>query len=131
LLVLGPVLIPTQFVAGQLGLMANYVLLKHSDEIDFLSLFALVGISVTVQFGWAIFLTTAGIETQHLAEILLSWKHFEFASPHKRKLLNKFRKSCRPIVVGYESYFRIKRLSGMKYLNGFMKGTLRVLLTIA
>ncbi len=56
-----------------------------------------------------------------------SWKNIEFSSLHERKYMSRFRKCCRPLKLGIEGTFTIKRLSVLKFMRAIIKGTFRAL----
>jgi len=77
---------------------------------------------------WLVALELSGRLELGSRRLLMSWKNWNWSVPNK-KLLSKFRKSCRPICKRAGSNHLIKRTSVLKFLKGIVRGT-RALLTI-
>jgi len=73
-------------------------------------------------------LSVARNATEQLKEVVLSWKCIKSRSTFESKFMTKFRKSCRRIVIGWDGYYQIEKLSTGKYINGFATSTFRILL---
>lgn len=62
-----------------------------------------------------------------------SWKRssFQFRRSKDTKVLNAFRRSCKPLLISYGRIFKIQRITQLTYSKGIVRGTFRSLLTLA
>jgi len=127
---MGPLLFVGQFLMGHVGLMVNYVLVRHWDDVSIESVVIIVVIWISVQAFWVFTLGLGGKTTQQFGKVVASWKYLRTSSKEESSFMKKFRKSCRPIVIGLEGYIKLRRISACKYLYGYSRSTLRILLTI-
>lgn len=47
-----------------------------------------------------------------------------------RKYMSKFRKSCKPIYLGFPGFMTITHKSVLKYMQGIVRGVFRMLLAL-
>lgn len=62
--------------------------------------------------------------------ILRSWKGVWWGTRKDTRVMNKFRKSCRPVLIHNGSLLVIARITQFKYMKGVVRGTFRSLLTL-
>jgi len=128
MIVYGKMLAPNHTLLGQFILLSNYTLIKQWENSGFfinLMLFAASGIVLCF---WCATLEVSGRFHKSAAKTIQSWKFMKQKSRHDSKLMSKFRKSCRPLAIGFEQIFKIKRLTVLKFIRGVIKGTFRALL---
>jgi len=128
--ILGPMFPVGQGLIGHLGIMVNFVAVRHWNDISLQSIVVILLASISIQLCWVTVLSIAGNATGHFGEILISWKYIKARNVFESRYMKKVRKSCKPIVIGLDGYYKIKRISACKYLNGFARSTFRLLLTI-
>jgi len=128
---IGPLLFIAQVLVGHLGLMVNFVLVRHWDDVSIESVLIILMITIGVQVFWVCVLSLGGNTTQQFGKVVASWKYsLRTGSKRESTFMKKFRKSCRPIVIGLEGYIKLRRISACKYLYGYSRSTFRILLTI-
>lgn len=102
-------------------LLCVIVLVKEWSVLDFPCIFFICSVSPMAWSIWSFILHVGGIFNSDSIKNLRSWKG-------KNRHLNKFRLGCRPLFLGFEGYFVMRRLSMLKFLKGVVRGTMRVLL---
>lgn len=138
-------------VLGHFILFCNYSILKQWDVIDSYTkvggnkwriqsvnynwyIFLIQGMlgtwSILMQIMWGIILQLSGGVYPMVRDTLDSWKFMTCRNVLDKKYMSKFRKSCRPFVVGEEGVFVIKQLSVLKFFRSVVKGTFKALLTL-
>jgi len=127
---MGPLLFVGQVLMGHVGLMVNYVLVRHWNDVSVESIIIIVFISIAVQVFWVFMLSLGGNTTQQFGKVVASWKYLRIGSKEESTFMKKFRKSCRPIVIGLKGYIKLRRISACKYLYGYSRSTFRMMLTI-
>jgi len=120
----------SQGFVSQAILMSNYTLIRHWDKLDRVSSCMLIVISLAFQALWLTVLRCGGLFQMHSVRTLKSWKYLKFNSKSDAKYVSKFRKSCKPLRIGIEEFFTIRRLTILKFMRGIVKGTFRALLTL-
>ncbi|OXA45961.1 hypothetical protein Fcan01_19131 [Folsomia candida] len=95
---IGPIIVPLQGIATQFSLSCNYLLITRMGKLDFPSLTLLLGWAGGCVTVWSAALFLGGYIWMKGRRVLNSWKHFDWPMEEK-KMLNKFRRSCRPLSV--------------------------------
>lgn len=126
----GIYIIPFQSLALNFVLYTNFVLIRHWNSLDYATRLITFGWSAGIQFFWYFVLHFGGRFYSYSKRNRVSWKFMETKNLQEAKYMSKFRKSTRPLGIGYEGYFIIKPLSVLKFLKGVVRWTIRVLLTI-
>ncbi|OXA37094.1 hypothetical protein Fcan01_28165 [Folsomia candida] len=115
---------------GQFALFCNYSVIKYWDQLNPLTRILLIVWSAVVLIPWISFLHVSGNFYQLSQRTLKSWKEIKCRNTLERKYLSKSRKACRPLKVGADGVFTIKRLTVLKFIRGIIKGTFRAMMTI-
>ena len=92
--------------------------------------FMLASLTISLQVIWSLTLELCGRFHNDSKQTLGSWKLMNFSSGLERRLMMKYKRSCKPLVVGKEGVYTIKRLSVLKFIRGNIKATFRALLTL-
>jgi hypothetical protein len=127
-----PCIIPLQSLVGQFSLFCNYTLIIYWARLSPVVKIILLFWTTISVVCWATTLRLGGWINVNSKETLKSWKYFEWPKKDK-KHLSKFRKSCRQLgfrADGEYGQYCMKKLSVLKFLQGIIKGTFRVLLTL-
>jgi len=128
--VLGFILVPLHFVFVKLILFCWYVLIRHSSGLRS----EISGVFFMWSFAgclfWSGLLQIGGAAYVQSDGVLHSWKLKDWGSSYNNRLMSKFRKSCKPILIKYGSTYVVKRLSLLKFLKGLTRGLFRILLLI-
>ncbi len=92
--VLGYVLVPTQTLITQLVLFVCYRMSKHRNKL---------GATVEmVMVSWVSVLELGGYLILNGENVLKSWKYQNWELGYNKKLMSKFRKSCKPIMINFK-----------------------------
>ncbi|OXA39701.1 hypothetical protein Fcan01_25431 [Folsomia candida] len=127
---LGPMLTLVNLMIGQFCLFTNFVVIRRWNEMASFTKAYFILLSTMFQLVWGICLEVSGRIHKNVNTVSKSWKYFTLETPQESKYLRKMAKSCRPIGVGQDGIFIIKRISSMKFFRGIITGTFKALLTI-
>jgi hypothetical protein len=127
--VLGFVILPLQGLYTQFILYANFTLIREWHEMDSMDILRLGAIALLAQVMWVTVLEFSGRFHQQSVKTIHSWKKFVLWSKRSRLYMKKFRLSCRPLYIGTEGFFVVRRLSVLKFLMAIVRGTFRAILT--
>jgi hypothetical protein len=130
---IGFALIPLHFICGQFVVFCQYSLITGWSGLDSVSK-GMLGINGTaLLMFWVGVLETAGRFHKLSRSSIKRWKKEGKMSESKyeRKFIGRFCKSCKPLSMGLEGTFVIKRLSAMKFLRAVIKGTFRAVVTLS
>lgn len=129
---LGILIVPLQTIMLQIGLFCNLMLVRNGNELPFFVFILLVGGSLVSTIGWGIILQFSGRIFELSKKTLNSWKSDNLFITRRRdvKYLMTFKKSCKPLRVGYGKYYNIKPVSVLTFLKGVVRGTFRAILTL-
>jgi hypothetical protein len=110
----------------------QYSLIKQWNTLDSASKGMLGMAAITLLVFWVGVLETAGRFHKLSRSSIKSWKKEGkmSGSKYERKVIGRFCKSCKPLSMGLEGTFVIKRLSAIKFLRAVIKGTFRALVTL-
>jgi len=103
---------------GHDGLMFNYVIVRHWNDVSFVSVIIICLVSIGVAGFSVSALSLGGNNTQEFGKVMASWKYLRTGSKKETTFMKKFRNSFRPIVIGLEGYIKltIRRISACKHL---------------
>jgi hypothetical protein len=120
---IGFVYFPLHSITGQCVVFCLYSLIKHWGGLDSASKGLLGMIGTSLLLFWLGVLDCGGRFYKLNRRSMLSWKK-------GGKYVSKFCKSCKPLGIGLEGTFIIKRLSVLKFLRAVVKGTFRALVAL-
>ncbi|CAL8072491.1 unnamed protein product [Orchesella dallaii] len=121
-------LIPCQTAIMYLILFCNTMLIRRWEKLNAALRVSLILLSVLAMFLWGLVLKVFGRMDVWSQKTLKSWKDHNWGSVRDNKYMRKFRKSCRPLRIGYGRCYIIRPLSVLKFLKGISRGTFRALL---
>jgi hypothetical protein len=127
---LGWVILPEQALIADAIMFCNYALITIGDQLDAVTVHVLVIFGVALMTAWVTILEAAGIFHKQSEKLIESFKygHGHGWNRKDRLYMDKFRMSCRPLGFRSVGGFCIKRLTGVKFIQGIVVGTLRVAL---
>jgi hypothetical protein len=127
--VAGWVILPEQALVADAIMFCNYALIIGGQQLGGVTRTVLVIFAVALMTGWVTILEAAGVYHKQAETLLESFKRGNRWHRKDRLYMDKFRKSCRPLGFRSGGGFCIKRLTGVKFVQGIVVGTLRVALT--
>lgn len=107
---------------------SNFTLAKNWSSFSMLIKVMILLISPTITIFWVVLLDIGRRLGDGTAKLLLSWKVHAWETKKERKLMSRFRKSCKPIKLSCGMQFVVGRTSVLKFLKGVTRGTMRALL---
>lgn len=108
----------------------NFVLIHYWGVLHLMSKALLLMVAFLVMGFWTSILELGKLYFVRGNKLLNSWKGTRWGSAHETKTMNRFRVSCKPIVISYGNQFVIRRVSILLYFRGVVRGTFRTLLTM-
>lgn len=126
--VMGILLVSCNIVFMSSVMWANFTLARYWENFALLIKVPLLLGSPTLTLFWMIVLDIGRILGSGSKKVLVSWKMHSWNTNRSRKLMSKFRKSCKPIMLCYGLQFIVGRRSVLKFLKGVVRGTMRALL---
>jgi hypothetical protein len=127
--VMGWVILPEQALIADAILFSNYALIIGGQQLGGVTTTVLVIFAVALMTGWVIILEAAGVYHKQAETLLESFNRGNWWHRKEKLYMDKFRKSCRPLGIRSVGGFCIKRLTGVKFIQGIVVGTLRILLS--
>jgi hypothetical protein len=127
--VAGWVILPEQALVADAIMFCNYALITGGEELGGVTTTVLVIFAVALMNAWVTILEAAGVYHKQAEALIESFKRGNVWHKKDRLYMDKFRKSCRPLGFRSGGGFCIKRLTGVKFVQGIVVGTLRVALT--
>ncbi len=128
--VFGLLLVPAQTLITQLAIFVSFLMSEHRNKMGTTTQMVMVSWAILSVCTWVLILEVAGYVHKYGEEVLKSWKYHVWKTKFERRLMSKFRKSCKPIMIHYERAYTIKRITVLKYVRGIIKGVFRTLLTL-
>lgn len=135
----GPYILPLQFVIGKFTVVSTILISKmrktmagglNFGELEFDSI-AFLGLGIPfVAVGWSLYLIAAAGSHRGSVACLASWRHCRWETAYEKRWFKRFRKSCRPLFVGCEGYFKmeVRKLSVVNFIKTMLTGISRSLL---
>ncbi|CAL8106445.1 unnamed protein product [Orchesella dallaii] len=127
----GYLMIPIQSTVMNLIVFCNFMLLVHGSELQIMTLATMSLWSILGTTVWTFILYLGGYMHKMSEKTLRSWKVHPWGSKNERKMMSKFRKSCRPVLIQFGNTFVIRKRTCLKFLRGITKGTFRALLALS
>jgi hypothetical protein len=128
--VVGWIILPEQALTADAIMFSNYTLITGGQELGGVTTTILVIFAMILTTIWVTILEAFGTFHKQSETLIESFKYgYGHGWNRKEKLyMDKFRKSCRPLGFRSGGGFCIKRLTGVKFVQGIVVGTLRVAL---
>jgi hypothetical protein len=126
--VVGWVILPEQALMGDSIMFCNYTLITGGKELGAVPTSVLIIFAVALVTVWVTILEACGTFHKQAETLVQSFKRGHWSVRKDRLYMDKFRKSCRPLGFRSVGGFCIKRLTGVKFVQGIVVGTLRVAL---
>ncbi len=119
-----------QGIMGQMAILAGYVAIGGNGNLA--SVVPLLAIPFFV-LTWAVMLFRAGNVNSKSKSCCQSWKRGEIEKEWSRgevRYMSKFRRSCKPIDFHCQGMMTITKKTVIKFVQGIVRGTLRMLLAL-
>lgn len=126
----GPVVLVGHGVCAILPMFCNFILIRYWDILDAISItsVSIMGIfplgfwTLVLQFGKYLFVR--GNKT------LGSWNRQSWGNLRENKIMKRFGRSCRLVLLRYGNQLVIGRMTQFVFVKAIMRGTFKSLLTI-
>jgi len=106
-----------------------FVLVRYWEKLQLISKAQIVIWSVVFMGAWTFVLELGRFLFSKGNKVLGSWKGGNWGSVRENRLMKKFHRSCKPIVLSYGRQFVVGKVSVLVFLRGVTRGMFRALLT--
>jgi hypothetical protein len=127
--IVGWAILPEQALIADAIMFCNYALIRIGHQLDAVTITVLIIYGMVLTIVWVTILEFAGSFHKRANTLITSFKYGHGPNKKNRLLMDKFRKSCRPLGFRSGGGFCIKRLTGLQFMQGIVVGTMRVALT--
>lgn len=125
----GKCLVPMQALMTISFVFGGYMLIRFKSEVSLITILFMI-LSVLPSFLWSVLLYMGGHLHVTGRKIIMSWRYYRWSNSYDRKLMKKFRMSCRPIMICYGKMYILQRQSPLVFFRGLVRGLVRALLTL-
>lgn len=125
----GPLLLVSNGYVMYTVIFSSSVLIRYWPTLSLLARSFLGGLCVLFLCFWVFVLEMGRFFCTNGTKTLGSWRKASWGS--NKKEMVRFCRSCKPILICYESQFVVRRLTMLKFLQGVIRGTLRSLLLLS
>lgn len=128
----GKFILPTQTLSTLLFIWSGFMAIRHRQQMETTTLILMVGWASAAVLMWGGTLVLAGNLHSSGKKILNSWKNHQqiWTMAAERKMMNKFRVSCKPIYLGFGKTYIVQRKTVMIYGRELWRGIVRALLML-
>lgn len=123
-------IIPSQTLVLYLTLFACVMIIKFGNVMSPSSKGMLSSWAFVACTAWTMVLMVGGYMHWYGKKVLESWKYYKWPRNGDKRVMSRFRKSCKPFMINFGKYYVIRRLSVLKFLRGISRGIFRSLLTL-
>jgi hypothetical protein len=128
--VMGWAILPEQALMADAIMFSNYTLITGGQELGGVTTTILLIFAMVLMTIWVTILEATGTFHKQAETLVESFKHGNGLNKKDKLYMDKFRKSCKPLGFRSGGGFCIKRLTGVKFIQGIVVGTLRIFLSI-
>lgn len=124
----GILLYPMNWLMMKMVIVCGVSFIKYHKYMSPLVKWMVCGWTVTGLISWGFALEECGYMFQYCQRAITSWKYHDWGK--ERKVMSKFRKSCRPMKVAYHKFFSIKRISVLKFFRSVAKSLFKAIVAL-
>ncbi|CAL8068412.1 unnamed protein product [Orchesella dallaii] len=110
-------------------IFCNFVMIRYWSDLKIAAKSALLIWTIFFTGFWCTVMELGRFYFLKGTKTINSWKGGGWGDPKENKLMRKFVKSCKPIVIGYGKQFVLGRVSIIVFFRGVGRGIFRALLT--
>lgn len=108
----------------------SFVLLKYFSDLKLYATVPLIAGDIVVLSTWTGIMEIGMILYIRGNKVLRSWATKQWESNQENFVMQKFQRSCKPLLLSYGTQFVIRKGSLFVFYRGVIKGTFRALLTV-
>lgn len=112
-------------------ILGNFIMIAYWDHLHLVTRAVLALGSVVAFTFWTTVLQLGKYLYVRGYIILFSWKGANWCTKLERKIMSKFRKSCKPVMIHNGSLLRMTRITQFRFMKGVVRGIFRSLLTLS
>lgn len=127
---MGKILFPSQTMSTLLFIFCCYMLMRLRGVMEPMQICIVGGLGGVSAVFWSSVLIIFGHIHLNGSKILSSWKRANWKNRKNRIFMDKFRLSCKPIMICWEKRFVVRKTSLLLYLRGLTRGLVRCLLSL-
>lgn len=126
----GILLIPLQFVISDIIMFITFVLTQYGNSMNATIKVLTIFWGCLASLFWIAMLEVGGRVYKSSGNTIKSWKYNKWARRKDRNIMNKFVKSCKPLMLNYGRDYVIKRNTVLKFISGSAVGIFRTMLAL-
>ncbi len=108
--------------------LCNFILIHYWANLGLLAKVpVMLGLPTSMGY-WTVVLQFAKYLFVRSTKLLNSWNGKCWGSKKETSVMNKFRKSCRPVIIHWNKNLVLGRMTQFNYIKGVLRGTGKVLL---
>lgn len=107
----------------------TFILIRYWPTLELFAKLPLMGGCIIMPIIWTAVMEFGRLFYSQGTKVITSWKKGKWDSPLDNKIMSRFRKSCKPLLIAYGSTFIVKRSSLLTFYKGVFRGIFRALLT--
>ncbi|CAL8072508.1 unnamed protein product [Orchesella dallaii] len=120
--------IPLEVIFTNMTVFGNLICIMYWHELGMVLKLVIPIVTIFAALGWGIFLTITGMSWKDTTLTLRSWKLGDVKQKRSREYLKRFKRSCKPLLLGYAKGFKIKPKKFLGYLKGISRRTLKTII---
>lgn len=126
----GKFLFPSQALITIVTILPIFSLIKYQNAMESIQILLMVTIAIMSPLFWGAILVAGGSLHSDGNKVINSWKYHAWESPQEIIEMNKFRVSCKTVMLAFGNTFMIRRVTIMNFIRGLSRGTVRALLIL-
>lgn len=124
----GKYLVPTHSLATLLFIVSSFMMIRKRELFGHGTMIVFTSWASLSAGLWYVCLVIGGYLHGRGEKVLKSWKHYGWSRRADRMVMKKFRISCQPILISYGKLYTIRKMSGLIFIRGLVRGMKRTLL---
>lgn len=110
--------------------ICGFMVIKHGKDMDAVPFVLMLVWGICAPVAWGTWLLACSYFNSHSLKILNSWKHHAWKRNMEKIIMDKFRASCKPLAVSYETMYIIRTRTVLLFLRSLIRGLMRTLLAL-
>lgn len=127
--IFGPYLLTFNAAFMKSLIYLNFVLIRYWSQLSIYTKIPLFAGCILDCTCWTTVIWMGKVASVKGNQVLSSWKRQKWSNARETRIMNRFRKSCKPLVLCCGSQFVITKKSIFTFYRGVTRGTFRALLT--
>jgi hypothetical protein len=124
---LGSFMMLTYSINSYLAIIIFYILIRHHDMLDIGFNLCIFIFGFNIILVWVVILQTGGTTFKRSKSCIENWRKSIDMNWNDFKLMRKFSKSCKPMGLKFGSFYTVRLVRVLQFINFLIWGTVRAL----